>query len=224
MTKVLVLSTDQSLRKMVLLSLKYNGFSVHFADNSTSAWKLLKEIYFDLIMVDFQLHEESGLAFYKSLRQLGAPIPVLMMGEGDFDEFMLKDLSTEFYGHIIKPFKFRELRSKINQLLSGPEKMESLVSIGELRVDLRRGMISLRDKMFHLGKMELEILLLLGRKAGEVVDPLKIKLLLEREGHTYHETTLFYINRLRTKLKHIAGDAFEINLILNQGYRLELRS
>jgi DNA-binding response OmpR family regulator len=224
MTKVLLLTIDTTLKKFVDLTLKYNGFTVHSASCSADAWVFLKEIRFDFIMVDYSLKEESGLAFYKSLRQFGTNIPVLMMGEGIFDEFMLKDLSPDNYDYLLKPFKFRELKMKINALMQMTNESETLLSYGELKIDARQQLVMVKDKILQLGKIEMRILILLARKTGEVVDPKKIRKLLEAEGNFYNMTTFYYISKLRQKLKEFAGEAFEISLIKNQGYRLEFRT
>ncbi|MBA2403674.1 MAG: response regulator transcription factor [Bdellovibrionales bacterium] len=223
MTKVLVLTNDSTLQKFVNLTLQYNGFTVHSATDSAAAWIFLKEVRFDFIMVDYQLKNESGLAFYKALRQFGTSIPVLMLGEGIFDEFMLKDLSPDNYNYILKPFKFRELKMKINTLLQMNKESEELLSYGEFKIDVKQQLVMVKDKILQLGKIEMRILMLLARKTGEVVDPKKIKKLLEAEGNFYSMTPFYYVSKLRTKMKQFAGEAFEINLIKNQGYRLEFR-
>ncbi len=59
MKKLLVLSNDHSFKRLLELSLKYNGFKVSFAPSSDEAWKMLKKSTFDLVMIDFQLKNES---------------------------------------------------------------------------------------------------------------------------------------------------------------------
>ena len=224
MTKALLLTTDSSFKRYVNLTLSFNGFTVHSASDSAGAWKHLKEIRFDFIMVDYQLSEESGLAFYKSLRQFGTNVPVLMIGEGTFDEFMLKDLSPDNYDYLLKPFKFDALKAKINKLLQMNTTSERFVSFGEMRIDVRQQMVMVKDRFLQLGKMEMKILMLLARKTGEVVDPKKIKNILDSEGNFYNMTPFYYVSKLRNKLKTFAGEAFDISLIGTEGYRLEFRT
>lgn len=224
MTKILLLTNDSSLAKFVDFTLKHNGFIVHSVANEREAWTFLKEVRFDFVMIDYRLTNESGLAFYKALRQFGTMIPVLMVGEGAFDEFMLKDLSPDNYDYLLKPFKFRELKIKINTLLQMNKLTEELVSYGEINIDVRQQLVMVKDRIVQLGKMEMKILMLLARKTGQVVDLKKIKRLLETEGNIYNMTTFYYISKLRQKMKKIAGETFEISLIKNQGYLLEFRT
>jgi DNA-binding response OmpR family regulator len=223
MTKVLLVSNDSSLRKFINLTLKFNGCSVLSATDSTAAWTFLKEIRFDLIIVDYQLNQESGLAFYKSLRQFGATLPVLMIGEGAFDEFMLKDLSPTNYDYLLKPFKFRELKMKINSLMQAAKIEDDFLTFGDLRIDVRQQLIILKDQILQVGKIEMRLLVLLAKRTGDIVDPKRIKKLLEAEGNYFQMTPFYYVSNLRHKLKQIAGDALEITLIKNEGYRLDFK-
>lgn len=222
MTKVLLVTNDSSFKRSMDLTLKYNGFTVQTAPESASAWKLLKEIRFDFIMIDYQLSGESGLAFYKSLRQFGTNVPVLMIGEGEFDEFMLKDLSPECYDYMLKPIKFENFKLKVNNLLAAAS-IERFVSFGEIKIDVRQQLVMVKDRFLQLGKMEMKILMLLAKKTGEVVDPKKIMKVLEAEGNFSNMTPFYYVSKLRGKLKTFAGEAFDISLI-GEGYRLEFRT
>lgn len=223
MTKTLIVSTDFSLKKNLGISLEHSGFIVQYAESSKDAWKYLSEIAFDLIVLDFQLTSDSSLEFYKSIRHQGLNIPVLMVGEGEFDEFMLKDLSTFHYSYILKPLKLRDLRQKINRLLSHDKKGERPFKIGELRIDVTKGLVYLKDKLYFLGKMETVLLLMLARKKGAVVELNKIKRLFESDERSGQLSTIYYINNLRNKLNLVAGDTFQINLIKNQGYRFDIK-
>ncbi len=223
MSKFLLLTNDSALTKLVDLTLKYNGFIVQSANHSEAGWALLSEVRFDLIMLDYQLKDESGVAFYKSLRQLGTSIPVLMLGEGELDEFILKDLSTDHYDYLMKPFKFRELKVKINALLKTDDDVNDFISFGEFQIDVKQQLLMVRDRILQLGKMEMRILLLLARKTGDVVSPQKLKKLMESEGNFYNMTTFYYISRLRNKMKQFAGEVVDIVLIKDQGYQLQFR-
>lgn len=223
MSKVLVVSNDSVLKRFIDLTLSHNGFVINTASDSSQGWSFLKEARFDFVIVDYQLNNESGLAFYKSLRQFGTSIPVLMVGEGGFDEFMLKDLSEDNYDYLIKPFKFDVLKIKINRLMQMNLENERMITFGDFRIDVRQQLVMVKDKIVQLGKMEMKILMMLAKKTGGVVDPKKIKKMLEAEGNFYNMTTFYYISKLRGKLKRIAGEALDICLIQNQGYQLILK-
>lgn len=116
MANILLISNDLNFSKAMDMTVKSHGMTIQLATGSKEGWELLKNRKFQLILVDYQLNGESGLAFYKSIRQIGINTPALMIGECAFDEFMLKDLSQENYDYVIKPFEFEILKEKMDHL------------------------------------------------------------------------------------------------------------
>lgn len=220
MTKLLLVSNDSSVEKQIGVSLKHNGFIIHCTSFAEEAMKYLKEIRFDLVMIDVHLLDGSGHGLFQRLRQSGMTLPILMLGECEFDEFMLRDSVGKETNYMIKPFKFRELRKKVNTLLSHRSPADAMVTFGELKIDVRQQLVMVKDQIVKMGKTELRILMLLARKTGDVVEMTRIKSLLEGEGSLYNMTTYFYISKLRNKLKQLAGDTLDIMMINDQGYQL----
>jgi DNA-binding response OmpR family regulator len=146
-----------------------------------------------------------------------------MLGEGELDEFILKDLSPDHYDYLMKPLKFRELKVKINTLMKHEADVNEFISFGEFQIDVKQQLLMVRDRILQLGKMEMRILLLLVRKTGGVVSPQKLKKLMESEGNFYNMTTFYYVSRLRNKMKQFAGEVVDIVLIKDQGYQLQFR-
>lgn len=218
--KVLLVSNDTNTRVVIDKTLTYNGFIVHSTIDSTFAWKYLQEIRFDFVIVDMQLKHESGLSFYKSLRQIENNIPVIMIGEGALDKFILTDLSETNYDYMMKPLKFVDLRDKINQFLDKNSVDEKLLQFGDFKIDYRQQLLIFKDKLLQLSKMELDILILLAQRNGEIIHPKKIANLLRKEGKFVSMSIFFYVSKLRQKLQKYGDDAFDISFIKDQGYQL----
>jgi DNA-binding response OmpR family regulator len=136
-----------------------------------------------------------------------------MIGEGDFDSFMLTNFVSSQMNFLIKPFKFRELRKKVDTLMRTSQSSEKYLRLGEIKIDLRQHLIMAKDRMVHLGKTEMQILTMLARKTGEVVELPK-----------YRMTSFYYISRLREKLSKLAGGQFEISFVGKEMYRLSYKS
>ena len=130
MNRILLLTPDLLLKRKVVRMAKEDSVLIQTAAESVFAWRLLKEYAFDLVIIDYQLHEESGLSFYKAIRQMGLSLPILMIGEGDFDEFMLKDLSPDYYDYLLKPFNSKELQTKCHELTTQHRYSSNLLEIG----------------------------------------------------------------------------------------------
>lgn len=130
MNRVLLLTPDVLMKRKIIRIAKEDSALIQTASESFFAWRLLKEYAFDLVIIDYQLNEESGLSFYKAIRQMGLHVPVLMIGEGDFDEFMLKDLSPDHYDYLLKPFSAKQLLTKIHGLTIQNRYSPKLLEIG----------------------------------------------------------------------------------------------
>lgn len=223
MSKVLIISNDKATSGLIQKTLYYSGFTTHAARDSDGAFRLLGEIRFDFLIVDMELKDESGLAFYKAIRKLGNKVPIVMMGEGDFDLFMLTDLSEESYDFIMKPMNFDVLRRKINAIMAHSVYQDKWVNFGDLRVDRRQQLVSFRNKIIQLSSVEIDLMVLLAQKSGKVIHPRKLAKLLESEGRSYAMTTFFYISRLREKLTKLGDEALEIAFIKDEGFKLKLQ-
>lgn len=219
MSKVLIVSSDHPTKTALSKNLSFNGFTVHSTAFSSDVWKYMEEIRFDFIMIDLYLTGESGLALYKSLRQFGFTVPIMMIGEGDFDEVILKDLSFDNYDYILKPLKLKELKTKVNAFLEASFQ-EKFYSFGEFKIDERKQILVFKDKLVQLSKMELDILMLLAQKSGEIIHPKKIARMFEKQNINFSMSTFYYVSKLRQKLKKIGTHALDITFVENQGYRL----
>jgi DNA-binding response OmpR family regulator len=147
-----------------------------------------------------------------------------MVGQGEHDEFILKDLSLDSYDYILRPFKFKELKTKINLLLNNQEILNSPVRRDKLIIDLKNGIVTIKDQIIQLSRTELRLLMLLSKRDRDVVDFKKITKLLESEKKTIQISPLSIINRLREKLKRKLGESIEIIQIPNVGIRFELKA
>lgn len=220
MTKVLIVSSDHPTKTALFKNLSYNGFIVHTTAFSSDVWKYLEEINFDFILIDLYLIGESGLALYKSLRQFGFKIPIMMIGEGDFDEIILKDLSHQHYEYIIKPIVYSDLKTRINRLINPRLQDDSFFTFGEYKIDRKQQILHFKDKLVNLSKMELDILVLLAQKSGDIIHPKKIAKMFEKQNINFSMSTFYYVSKLRQKLRKMGCHALDITFIENEGYKL----
>ena len=77
---LLVVEDEESLREALKLNLELEGYEITTADNGPAVIKLVKNEYFDLIILDIMLPEMDGLEVLRRLRSGGAPgLPVIML-------------------------------------------------------------------------------------------------------------------------------------------------
>jgi len=132
--KIILVSNDPQSKNSIAATLKYHGFDVLIATGAAEGWRLLREVRFNFILVDYQLKNESGLAFFKAVRQFGTSTPVILIGEGAFDEFMLRDFSDANYDYIMNPVELSLLKEKMNLLQQVCIAPQPLIRIGDFEI------------------------------------------------------------------------------------------
>jgi DNA-binding response OmpR family regulator len=109
--------------------------------------------------------------------------------------------------YILKPFGMAELRIAMNKQLERGQLMQNPLIVGELKVDLAKNIVVVKDKIISLGRKELEVMIRLARKAGRYVTA---DALVTRER----------ISALKRKIELEAGSVLEIKYINGLGYKL----
>lgn len=128
---------------------------------------------YDLIILDVMLPGLSGFDVLKQLREAGSKTPVLMLTArgDDVDRIVGLDLGADDY--LPKPFNPRELLARVKAILRRTNEPESdepaELTVGDLRVNLRRREAWLGEQALKLTNAEFVILVTLMRSPGDVV-------------------------------------------------------
>lgn len=213
MTKVLLITQDPALEKMLVVSLMINGIEVKTVTNIGAVVDLLKADYSMLLMDGF--FAEAAL----SLRDKGFILPIIV----------LKDEPANFSGKNIEfisnPFDFPSLRIKMNTMMKPRHNLkEKLIEHGSLKIDVSKQLVMVKDKMISLGKMEFAILVSLARKTGNIVSTEKMRKDLEAQGHFFNKSIFHHIKTLKRILRDSGHDKMDIKLISGIGYQLLVNS
>lgn len=206
MNKILIITEDLQLAHLLNNTLSYNGFWVHYAFTPDAALKNLSEIHFNLIVMDFSFNNSNGVEFYQELHEKGNTTPVVVMGEFYEEVSMIDNMYAGMDDYILKPFSMSELRMIVNKQLERKIIMTKPIVLGDLRIDVARSLVTVKNKIVSLGKKEIEILTILAKKAGKLVT--KDALLTEER-----------ILSLSKKLTRVAGEALTIK-IEYRGFKL----
>lgn len=116
---ILLVEDDRQLGTVVKDFLEGSGFTVDYQHNASlaRAKMLLKSEDFDLIILDWDLGELSGLELCQEFRSVGGLTPILFMtGRSSIDD---KELGLDAGGddYITKPFSMRELAARVKSIL-----------------------------------------------------------------------------------------------------------
>lgn len=208
MTKILIITKEIQLARTLNYSLTFNGFIVECAPTPTVALQYLKEIKFNLVLLDFNFKSCNGNSFYQELVDMNIDIPVVAMGECYEELSIIEKMYQGVDDYILKPFALSELKMIVNKQLERTRFRTRPIVVGELKIDVARSLVTVKDTIVSLGKKELEVLIVLSHKAGRIVTT---DTLMTRER----------MRNLKKKLQNVAGETLQIKSV-GLGYKLIL--
>ena len=220
--RILIVEDEAPIAELISVNLRHNGFQPVWAMDSESAQRELDEILPDVILLDWMLPGESGLALARRWRSAARTkaIPILMLTARGDEADRVAGLDAGADDYIVKPFSPRELLARIRAVLRRrvPESAGGAVKIGELQLDADTYRVSWQDKPIKVGPTEFKLLQYLMRHPERVHTR---GMLLDKiwGDHVYIEerTVDVHVKRLRESL----GDAGTmIETVRGAGYRM----
>lgn len=220
--RILVVEDEPAIAELISVNLRHNGFQPIWVMDGETAQRELDEVLPDVILLDWMLPGESGLALARKWRQSprSKAVPILMLTARGDEADRVAGLDTGADDYIVKPFSPRELLARIRAVLRrrAPEQAGGVVSIGDLVLDADTWRVSWQDQPLKIGPTEFKLLQYLMRHPERVHT--RGQLLDKVWGdHVYIEerTVDVHVKRLREAL----GDAARmVETVRGAGYRL----
>lgn len=220
--RILIVEDESSIAELISVNLRHNGFQPVWAMDAESAQRELDEVLPDVILLDWMLPGESGLALARRWRAAARTkaVPILMLTARGDEADRVAGLDAGADDYIVKPFSPRELLARIRAVLRRrvPESAWGLVKIAELQLDADTYRVSWQEKPLKVGPTEFKLLQYLMRHPERVHTR---GMLLDKVwgDHVYIEerTVDVHVKRLRESLGE-AGSMIET--VRGAGYRL----
>ena len=220
--RVLIVEDEPAIAELIAVNLRHNGFSPIWSEDGDSAQRELDAILPDVILLDWMLPGQSGLALARKWRadSRTKPIPILMLTARGDEPDKVAGLDAGADDYITKPFSTQELLARIRAVLRrrAPEPMGDCVSVGALVLDAATHRIAYQGQALKLGPTEFKLLHYLMKHAERVHS--RASLLDNVWGdHVFIEerTVDVHVKRLREALG-TAGTMVET--VRGAGYRL----
>ena len=169
MYQILVVEDSVSIYEELAAILRDEGFGVTVTDTQRSAIAALEkeDADFDLALVDLALPDGNGTIVYRVAEEYD--VPVIFLTAYD-DEYTVSDgLDMGAADYITKPYRRRELLSRINRVLRERGKMNAEIIFGDLRVDTAKGNVYKNGEEIFLSRLEYKLLLKLDVSANTVL-------------------------------------------------------
>ena len=165
MKKILLIEDEASVVEFIKKGLTEENFEVTVALNGNSAIAMATDYIFDLFILDILLPDKNGLDVCKELRLRNIKAPILFLSALGTSENIANGLDTGADDYLVKPFKFIELKARINALLrrasenkntSNNQNLESItyfisdLVINDTAKEVRRNNLLISLTKYHL--------------------------------------------------------------------------
>ena len=208
---------------MIVKGLVYTLEHEQFDVTSALSYAMAEDIIyggqdFDLAILDIMLPDGDGRSICRILKE-ERNIPVIFLTAKDEESDVVQGLDMGADDYIIKPFRNRELISRINNVMRRTGKTQKMISVGAVSVDTEKDVVTVNDKEVTFTALEYKILLMLLQNQGRTVTRQQIlDKIWDMAGNFVEDNTLtVYIKRIRKKL----GEADVIKTVKGVGYRVE---
>jgi two-component system, OmpR family, copper resistance phosphate regulon response regulator CusR len=221
--RILIAEDDTALAKFVSQGLEAEHYAVEVYSDGEQARAAADEFDYDVVILDLNLPKLDGVSVLRQLRLKKPSVPVLVLTQRTKVEDRVQCLDTGADDYLAKPFSFGELSARVRALLRRSHlPSESLLTIGDLRMDRVQRQVERAGRRIELTTKEFALLEYLMRNAGRKITRAMI---IEHVWNLTFDTTTnvvdVYINYLRrkiddghpTKLIHtVRGVGYELNV------------
>jgi len=224
MPSILVVEDEPAIQELLRVNLEDAGFAVRTVADAESALTQIKQALPDLLLLDWMLPGQSGLALARGLRGEARTkeLPIIMVTARGEEADRVAGLEAWVDDYVTKPFSPRELKARIKAVLRrrAPEAAQEALVVGPLRLDPATHRVAAGDTPVQLGPTEFRLLKFLMARPERVHS--RTQLLDQVWGdHVYIEerTVDVHIRRLRLALEPADCDKM-IETVRGGGYRL----
>ncbi len=221
MDRILLVEDDPTLIRTLTEFLTAEGFGIVSATGQQNAVAAMEAEKPDLALVDISLAEGNGFSVCARARQLAVPVIFLTACADEYSVITGLDMGADDY--ISKPFRPRELVSRIRSVLRRTRSRQSVITLGSLRIDTDKGTVTRDGQELYLSALEYRLLLVFLNNRGQILTRDRLlEEIWDSAGDFVEDNTLtVYIKRLREKIEADPQNPAHIRTVRGLGYRLE---
>ncbi len=221
--RLLLVEDDKSIAMGLEYSLTQEGYAVEIRETVADSIAWLKSAECDFAVLDLSLPDGSG---YEICRYIKAhtDIPVIFLTACDDEVNVVMGLDMGADDYITKPFRIRELLSRIQSVSRRYNRQEAqpVAQYGDVRVNLKQARVFKGDREVLLTALEYRLLLTLIQHEGQVLSRRQLLAgIWDEAGDFVNDNTLtVYIKRLREKLEDNRENPQIIRTVRGLGYKV----
>ena len=224
MSSILVVEDESAIAELISINLRHAGFEVTIAATADQAQSEINRVLPDLVVLDWMLPGQSGLALAKQWRAHARTreLPIIMLTARAEEVDKISGLDAGADDYLTKPFSTSELLARIRAVLrrKAPEALDTLVDVGGLKLDPATRRVSRDEREVRVGPTEFRLLHFFMTHPERVHSRSQ---LLDRVwgDHVFIEerTVDVHVKRLREALEPVQCSRM-IETVRGAGYRL----
>ncbi|MCL6603934.1 MAG: response regulator transcription factor [Paenibacillus sp.] len=220
MKTLLIVEDDRSLNKGIALSLSQEGLIIEQAYNIAMAEQMVASLKIDLIILDINLPDGSGLDYCEQIRKTSS-VPIIFLTANDLEPDIVMGFELGGDDYITKPFSLMVLRARVMAVLRRAEPQSGeKVTIGPLTFDFEKMEYYRSNRQLALSRTEQKLLKILVSNPGNILTREQlIDKIWTLDAEFVDENALTVaIKRLRAKIEDEPSSPKYIKTIYGLGY------
>ena len=220
MQKILLLEDDTTLGNGIRLALQSPSVQTQLCRTLAQAQNALAENGFDLLILDVNLPDGSGLELLEQVRKTST-VPVILLTANDMEMDVVTGLESGADDYITKPFSLAILRARVNaQLRRGMSTKTSRIEIGRFQFDFDRMEFRKDGQSMELSKTEQKLLRILIENRGQALSRATLVDRVWTDGAEYVDENALSVTvkRLRSKLEDTPSSPRYLKTVYGIGY------
>ena len=224
MRNILMVEDDSTIAFAVKYAVEQEGFNLDIASDLNQAREIVSTKVYDLILLDVMLPDGNGYEFLKDLRKHDEDTPVIFLSACDEEVNIVMGLDIGADDYITKPFRVRELISRINAILRRKGKIQDnkkIIKFKNISIHTLEARVFKNDEEIILTSAEYKLLLILIQNKNVVLTRAQIleKLWDVTYDFVNDNTLSVYIKRLREKIEEDSSKPEYILTVRGVGYK-----
>ena len=221
MTRILLVEDDFAIVHSLQEYLNLEGFASDHASGQMKAEELLKTKQYQLLLLDVSLKDGDGFAVCDMAQKI--QLPVIFLSASSDEETVVRGLNIGADDYITKPFRPKELLSRIKNALRRHAGHQTIILLDDIQVDTEKAIVKKKDTIINLSALEYKLLTLFIDHRGKLLtrDQLLDEIWNIAGDFVNDNTVTVYIKRLREKIENDPTNPKIIKTVRGLGYRMD---
>jgi two-component system KDP operon response regulator KdpE len=170
--RILIVDDEAQIARVLRTTLQSNGHEVTVAHDGLDGLDLFRKVQPELVITDLAMPGMDGIELTREIRQRSS-VPIIVLSVRNNDNSKVAALDEGADDYITKPFSIQELMARVRvqarRTAAATPAEESVIEVGDFRIDVARRKVQVRDMEVHLTPKEFDLMVYFARNADRVL-------------------------------------------------------